>query len=180
MAIEKVILDTVLKVGTEIGKEVGGKAVESLKNGANLKEVIAEAKDVLKESTLNSLEKLFSPEQTENFNELKEQTDNLQDKIEQAPDKVSQNQDLYVQESNNLVKEANQLSDEVKNNISNEGIIPNEIKDGLNEFKEVLDQLKEIQDKLKDLGISPDLLSILNTEAGDIFEEEQLTEEADE
>ena len=49
----------------------------------------------------------------------------------------------------------------------------------MQEFKEVLTQIQEVQGKLKELGVSPDLLTMLNAEALEIDEKDDLDEEAE-
>lgn len=174
MAVEKVFKE----VGKKILIDGLGGSIEKLKEGQSIPEALKEGLDVAKESAFKELDKYLSPETQKDLSESKNKLDSVQEQIETESEKVKENPAEVVDETNEVVDKVNEAAKEL--NLENkEASFLSEIKEGLQEFKDILDQIQEVQDKLKELGVSPDLLSMLNAEANEIDEmdEDEIGEE---
>lgn len=174
MAVEKAFKE----VGKKILIDGLGGSIEKLKEGQSIPEALKEGLDVAKETAFKELDKYLSPETQKDLSESKDKLDSVQEQIETESEKVKENPAEVVDETNEVVDKVNEAAKEL--NLENkEASFLSEIKEGLQEFKDILDQIQEVQDKLKELGVSPDLLSMLNAEANEIDEmdEDEIGEE---
>lgn len=174
MAVEKAFKE----VGKKILIDGLGGSIEKLKEGQSIPEALKEGLDVAKETAFKELDKYLSPETQKDLSESKNKLDSVQEQIETESEKVKENPAEVVDETNEVVDKVNEAAKEL--NLENkEASFLSEIKEGLQEFKDILDQIQEVQDKLKELGVSPDLLSMLNAEANEIDEmdEDEIGEE---
>ncbi len=164
-----------LKVAAkEVGRETAKMGLEGLKEGKSFKEVLRGGMETAKETTFKELDKLLSPESQGKLDESKEKIDEIQDKVENNTEKVEANPAEEIKDANEVTEKVNDIAKEIMEN--KDPSFLSEIKEGLQEFKEVLNQLQEVQEKLKELGVTPDMMSMLNAEALEIDEMDDLEE----
>lgn len=155
-------------------KEVARGGLSDLKEGKSFSEVLKGGFETAKESSFKELDKILSPEIQNEITESSEKLDAVQQKVELDTEAVKENPTEEIKAVNEVTENVNEVAKEI-----NENLEPNflsEIKDGLEKFKEILTQIQEVQDKLKELGVSPDLLTMLNAEALEIDEMDDLEE----
>ncbi|UOE37765.1 hypothetical protein [Chryseobacterium oryzae] len=148
-------------------KEGLKKGIEGYKDGKDLRESLKGGFDAMKETGFKEINNFLSPENAEKLNESSEKLNEIQDKIEFEPQNFSENQTEIVSNFNETKENINEVAKDLNENLNEKGLTQ-EIKETLNEFKDILNQVKEIQEKLKDLGISPDMLSMLNSDTSEI------------
>lgn len=159
------------EAGETAMKEGLKKGLEGLKEGKGLSESLKGGFDAMKETGFNEINNFLSSENAEKLNESSETLNEIQDKIEFEPQNFADNQTEIVGDFNNATETINEVSTDL-NEALEEKAFTDEIKEALNNFKDILDQVKEIQGKLKELGISPELLSKLNSDSSEIEEME--------
>lgn len=163
------------EAGETAMKEGLKKGLEGLKEGKGLSESLKGGFDAMKETGFNEINNFLSSENAEKLNESSETLNEIQDKIEFEPQNFADNQTEIVGDFNNATETINEVSTDL-NEALKEKAFTEEIKEALNDFKDILDQVKEIQGKLKELGISPELLSKLNSDSSEIEEMEEAGE----
>lgn len=173
MAIDKVV-QTGKEIGEKVIKEVLKKGLDDIKEGKNLSEVLKGGFETAKESTFKELDKVLSPESQNELAESAEKLDAVDQKVELDPESVKENSTEEVKIVNEVTDNVNEVAKEINENLEPSLLL--EIKEGLQEFKELLTQIQEVQDKLKELGVSSDLLTMLNAEAFEIDEMDDLEE----
>lgn len=164
--------ESAIKEGLKEGLKKG---LEGLKEGKGLSESLKGGFDAMKETGFNEINNFLSSENAEKLNESSETLNEIQDKIEFEPQNFADNQTEIVGDFNNATETINEVSTDL-NEALKEKAFTEEIKEALNDFKDILDQVKEIQGKLKELGISPELLSMLNSDSSEIEEMEEAGE----
>lgn len=174
MAIEQI--GAVLKKMAETTVKEGlKKGLDGLKDGKSFSESLKGGFDKMKETGFKEIEKFLTPENAEKLNDVSNELNELQEKIEFSPEEVVENQNEALNQLNKATNEINEVAKDLNENLGDEGL-SDEIKLELDKFKDILDQVKEIQEKLKEIGISPDLLSMLNDSANEIDEMEEAIE----
>ncbi|QAA80851.1 hypothetical protein EI546_03505 [Aequorivita sp. H23M31] len=173
MALDKVIA-AAKEIGEKVLKETGHRTLNDIKAGKNISEVLKGSIETAKESAFKELDKVLSPESQNELTESAQKLDAVQQKVELDSEAVIENPTEEVKEVNEVTENVNEVAKEISEKL--ESSFLSEIKDGLEKFKEVLTQIQEIQDKLKELGVSPDLLTMLNAEALEIDEMDDLEE----
>ena len=168
------IIEGLKVAATEIGRATAKTGLEGLKEGKPFKEVLKGGLETAKETTFKELDKLLSPESQEKLVQSGEKIDKIQDKIEDNPETVEANPTEEIKVTNQVTENVNEVAKEINENV--EPSLLSEMKEGLQEFKDVLTQLKEVQDKLKELGVSPDLLTMLNADALELDELDDIEE----
>src|SRR5690554_1316255 len=162
----KKIAETTIKEGLK-------KGLEGLRDGKSFSEALKGSIDTMKETGFKEINNFLSPENAEKLNESSEKLNEIQDKIEFEPQNFAESQTEIVGDFNNATENINAVSTDLNEKLVEKGVLEEkgltqEIKETLTEFKDILDQVKEIQDKLKELGVSPDLLTMLNSDASEI------------
>ncbi|WP_034890418.1 hypothetical protein [Gillisia sp. Hel_I_29] len=184
MALEAVI-NTLKEAGEKIAKDGIKKGVEGLKEGQGFKEALKGSFDTAKETAFSELDKILSTENQTKVNDATQKVDGIQDKLEREPEKVEANPSEEIKGINEVTENVNDVAKDIKEDKTQElteNADPSylsEIKNNLQEFKEVLKEVQEVQEKLKELGVNPDMLSMLNAEAMEIDEMEDLEEEGE-
>lgn len=158
-------------------KEGLNKGIEGLKEGKSFSEALKGGFETLKETGFKEINNFLSPENAEKLNESSEKLNEIQDKIEFEPQNFSENQNEIVSDFTEATENINEVAKDLNENLQEKGVTQ-EIKEMLNEFKDILDQVKEIQDKFKDMGINPDMLSMLNFDISEIDNIEEEDEES--
>jgi hypothetical protein len=176
MALEKIIKPA-MEIGEKVLKEGLKKGLEGLKEGKGFSESLKGGFETAKESAFKELDKVLSPESQNGLTESAKKLDAVDQEIAKDPESVKENPTDEVKDVNEVTKNVNEAAKEISEKI--EPSLLSEIKGGLQEFKEVLTQIQKVQDKLKELGVSPDLLTMLNAEAHEIDEKDDLDEEAE-
>lgn len=167
-----------LKVAAkEVGRVTAKTGLEGLKEGKPFKEILKDGLDTAKETTFKELDKLLTPENQEKLVESSEQIDKIQDKVENNPETVEANPAEEINGTNKVTENVNEVAKEILED-KEPGFL-SEIKGGLQEFKDLLTQIQEVQEKLKEMGVSPDVLSMLNAEAMEIDEMDDVEEEGE-
>ncbi|MBO3097824.1 hypothetical protein [Gelidibacter pelagius] len=169
MALEKII-----KPAIEIGKKGLKEGLDGLKEGKGFSESLKGGFETVKESAFKELDKFLSPESQNELTESAKKLDTVDQTITKYPESVKENPAEEVKDVNDVTKNVNKVSNQINENF--EPSFLSDIKKGLEDFKAVLTQIQEVQDKLKELGVSPDLLTMLSAEAMDIEEMDELEE----
>jgi hypothetical protein len=171
-------INVLKEVAVEVGRAGAKKGLEGLKEGKPFKEVLKNGFETAKESAFKELDKILSPESQQKLTESSEKLENIQDKVESETETVEANPAEEIKGTNEVTEKVNDVAKEIME--EKEPGFLSEIIEGLQEFKEVLKEIQEVQDKLKELGVSPDMLSMLNAEALEIDEMNDLEEEEEE
>jgi predicted phage tail protein len=166
----------VIKALEIVGKGLE-KGTEILKEGGDFEQAMKGGFEATKETALKEWDKILSPENQQKLTESSEKLDDIQDKLQNESETVEANPAEEIKGTNDVAENLNDVAKEI-NEKSEPGFLSG-IKEGLQEFKEVLKEIQEVQDKLKELGVNPDLFTMLSAEALEIDEMEDLEEEGE-
>jgi len=176
MALEKIIKPA-MEIGEKVLKEGLKIGLDGLKEGKGFSESLKGGFETAKESAFKELDKVLSPESQNGLTESAKKLDAVDQEITKDPESIKENPTDKINDVNEVTENVNEAAKEISEKI--EPSLLSEIKEGLQEFKEVLKQIQEVQGKLKELGVNPDLLAMLNAEAHEIDEKDDLEEETE-